>query len=131
MPDEWENFDTEPLTSRPLSKTEMTLAGNKSAAWPGYLGDLPIREIWSGSDDKSRMSAYMFRRLLEYFLNPPASGYIVWKPKDRTTKTYNVIFEDLSVGGQSLCRFRYVAAYNEVVVKEVVVTLRLVSEVGE
>jgi hypothetical protein len=131
MPDEWENFDTDLLTSRPLSATEMTLAGNKSASWPGYLGDRPVKEIWSGRDDVARMTAYQFRRIMEYFLNPPASGFIVWKPKDRTTKEFNVIIEDFSVGGSTVARLRYVAAYNELVVKEITLTLRIVSEVEE
>ena len=36
------------------------------------------------------MTAYMLRRLYEYFAYPPEAGYITWCPKDRTEQAYNL-----------------------------------------
>jgi hypothetical protein len=97
-PDAWENFDTDPLTARPLAKGQMTIGDYQLLRWPGFIKDNPVREIWKGSDTISRMSLSMFRRLWEYFTNPPASGYITWSPKDRVNKTYNIEIVGLRAG---------------------------------
>jgi hypothetical protein len=129
MPDKWEHFDSEPLTARPIYKAEMTLAATMMTVWDGFMADRPVREIWSGDQSKSRASVYFLRRLWEYFVNPPASGYITWHPKDRTTKAFNVIIENLSVGGTDLVVFDYNAVYRSYLLGEVILTLRIVSEV--
>jgi hypothetical protein len=97
-PDSWENFDSGPLTARPLFKAQMTLEATQLTAWPGYLKDQPVSEIWKGSDTVSRMPVHFLRRLLEYFLNPPASGYITWWPKDRTATGYNIVIANVQAG---------------------------------
>jgi len=131
FPDKYENFDTVLLAARPSLKTELTIGGAKMARWPGYVADKPVREIWSGDATKSRMTLAFLRRLLEYYLNPPDSGYIVWKPKDRTTTSYYIEIESLTVGGADTVQFDYYAVRLGVVTGEVALTFRIVSEVPE
>ena len=127
-PDKWENFDTAPLSARPLLKGEMPLADCSLARWPGYLKDRPIRETWSGADKVSHMEAYFFRRLWEYFANPPASGYITWTPKDRIDKAYNIESESLAAGGQDTVTLEYLAIREGFIMGEVVFTFRIIGE---
>lgn len=128
MPDEFENFDTGPLTARPQLKGEMTLEDTSLARWPGYIKDRPVKEIWKGDANKSRMPAYFFRRLWEYFANPPASGYITWNPKDRMDQAYNIEIESLIVGGQDTVSFDAIALRNGYVMGEVILTFRIIGE---
>ncbi|MHB9075246.1 MAG: hypothetical protein ACYC6G_17200 [Desulfobaccales bacterium] len=128
FPDAWENFDTVPMTARSLLKGEKTLAGYSLTRWAGYTKDLPVREIWKGSDNASRMGAYFFRRLWEYYVNPPSSGFITWAPKDRTDKVYNIEIESLTAGGQDTVRFDYVPIKNGVIMGEVVLAFRIIGE---
>jgi len=130
LPDKWENFDSVPLTPRPTLKVEATLAGNKLARWPGYLADKSIREIWSGDASKSRMTLGHLRRLLEYYLNPPSSGYITWYPKDRTTTGYQIEIESVTVGGTDAVSLDYYGVYAGYVLGEVIFAFRIVSEVA-
>lgn len=128
-PDRWENFDSVPMTARPQVKTELTIASAQIVQWPGYLPDRSVKEIWKGSDTTSRMTAYMLRRLYEYYANPPAAGYITWHPKDRTDQAYNIIIEGISAGGQDLMSFDWVVLHQGSVVPfDVVVQFRIVSE---
>ena len=128
-PDRWENFDSVPMTARPQVKTELTIASAQIVQWPGYLPDRSVKEIWKGSDTTSRMTAYMLRRLYEYYANPPAAGYITWHPKDRTDQAYNIILESVSAGGQDLMTFDWVVLrQGEVVPFEVAIQFRIVSE---
>jgi len=101
-PDRYENFDSGPLTARPLVQTDMTIGGNITSRWAGYIGDRPVKEVWQGSDKRSGMFLYFLRRLWEYFVNPPLTGYITWWPKDRTQQGYNVEIENLTVAGQEI-----------------------------
>jgi len=129
FPDKYENFDTIPLTARPLYQTEMTIEDSLTSKWPGYLKDRPVKETWSGRDKVSRMSAYFFRRLWEYFINPPTTGYIEWYPKDRTTKGYYVVIEGLQVGGSDTVIFDYYAMHSGYIPAEVVLTMRIMGEI--
>lgn len=131
-PDRWENFDTAPISARPINKAEMTLGGNKIAQWKGYLADKPVREIWRGGDDKSRMTPYFLRRLLEYFINSQylaVGEFITWYPKDRTTQGYNIVIQDLTVGGAGIS-LDYYGLKGDMVMQEVVLSFYIVSEVG-
>jgi len=127
-PDKWENFDTGPLTARPLTQSQQTLTGNQLARWAGYVGDRPVKEYWSGSDRESRMSAYQLRRLWEYFANPPASGYITWTPKDRVDQAFDIEIEGLQAGGQDLLQHNFLALNAGYVLGEVVFTFRIIGE---
>ena len=128
-PDRWENFDSVPMTNRPQVKAELTIASAQIVQWPGYLPDRSVREIWHGSDTKSRMTAYMLRRLYEYFAYPPLAGYITWCPKDRTTQAYLIQIESVSAGGQDIMAFDWVVLYQgNVVPFDVILQFRIIRE---
>jgi len=128
-PDRWENFDSAPMTNRPQVKAELTLASAQIVQWKGYLPDRAVREIWKGSDTRSRMTAYMLRRLYEYFAYPPEEGYITWCPRDRTEQAYHIQIESVQVGGQDLVTFDLVALRGgELIPFEVVLQFRIIGE---
>jgi len=128
-PDRWENFDSAPMTDRPQVKVEPTLSWAQAVQWRGYLPDKPVKEYWKGSDNTARMTAYMLRRLYEYFVNPPPPGeFITWWPKDRTTKGYRIQVEGLSVGGQDIITFDFIALKASEIPLEVVFQFRIVGE---
>jgi hypothetical protein len=130
MPDRWENFDSVPWTNRPMAKSELTISSAQVVQWPGYLPDRPIREVWKGTDNKSKITASFLRRLNEYFVNPPISGYITWWPKDRTEQGYFIVIEGLQVGGQDITVFDFLALRASLVPMEVTFQFRIVGEVG-
>ena len=140
-PDSWENFDTAPLTARPLAKGQMTISDYQLARWPGYVKDNPVREIWKGSDTDSHMPLSFLRRLWEYYANPPASGYITWNPKDRADKAYNIEIIGLRAGSaadstsltdrsasQEVVSLDYFMAPNGYVLGEVIFSFIIVGE---
>lgn len=127
-PDRWDNFDSVPWTDHPTVKAELTLASAQVVHWRGYQPDRPVREVWRGADNRSRMSLYMLRRLYEYYTVPPISGYIIWYPKDRTTKAYLIQVESLTVGGADVITFDYLALMRDLVPLEVVFKFRIIRE---
>jgi hypothetical protein len=127
-PDRWDNFDSVPWTDRPLVKAELTLASTQVVHWRGYHPDQPVREVWRGGDNRSRMSAYMLRRLYEYYAVPPFSGYITWHPRDRTGKAYLIQIESLTVGGADAVTFDYLALKGDLIPLEVVFKFRIIRE---
>ena len=129
FPDRWDNFDTTPVSARPLTTAEKTLGGSKFAQWPGYVADKPVREVWRGSDTIARMTPYFLRRLLEYVIYSQDLGvgeYITWWPKDRTTQGYNIVIQDLTVGGASIS-LDYYGLKGEMIMQEVVFTFYIVG----
>ena len=127
-PDKYENFDSGPLTARPIVQSDQTLGGNTIARWQGFMGDAAVVERWQGSDNKSRMFMYFLRRLWEYFANPPLSGYISWYPKDRTSAGYNIEIASLTVGGAEIS-LDYLANRGGIALGEVVFTFRVIEEI--
>lgn len=127
-PDKYENFDSFPLTARPIMQSDQTLGGNAVARWQGYIGDNPVVERWIGDATKSHMYLYFLRRLWEYYANPPATGKITWYPKDRTTTGYEIEIENLTVDGSQIS-LDYLAALGDFVMGEVALTFRIVGEV--
>ena len=127
-PDKYDNFDSYPMTARPIVQSEQTIGGNALTRWEGYIGDLPIVERWTGDETKSKMFLYFLRRLWEYFANPPASGYIEWYPKDRTTAGYYIEIENLTAGGNQIT-LDYLAARGQFVMGEVAFTFRIIGEI--
>jgi hypothetical protein len=128
-PDRWENFDSVPMTDRPQVKVEPTLSWAQVVQWPGYLPDKPVKEYWKGSETASRMTAYMLRRLYEYFVNPPDGDYVTWWPKDRTAQGYKIQVEGISVGGQDILTFDLLALKAGLISLEVVFQFRIVGTV--
>ena len=127
-PDKYDNFDSYPMTSRPLVQSDQTIGGNSLVRWQGYLGDNPVVERWTGDETKSKMFLYFLRRLWEYFGNPPAGAYIEWYPKDRTTAGYYIEIENLTAGGTQLT-LDYLAARGQFVMGEVAFTFRIIGEI--
>jgi hypothetical protein len=128
-PDYWENFDSVPMTNRSQVKAELTISSAQIVQWRGYYPDRSVREIWKGMDTKSRMFAYMIRRLYEYFSYPPPAGYITWCPKDRTEQAYLIQIESVEVGGQDIMLFDWVALYQgDMLTADVVFKFRIIDE---
>jgi hypothetical protein len=129
-PDKYENFDSGPLTARPIMQSDQTLRGNTISRWLGYVGDAPIVERWQGSDSRSRMYLYFLRRLWEYFANPPMVGYISWWPKDRTATGYSIEIESLTAGGSQIT-MDYLGVRGGMVTGEIALTFRIIGEATE
>lgn len=126
-PDNWTGFDTEPIKA-PTLVTEKTLGGNKMARWAGYVGDNAVIETWKGDSKVLSMTADFLRRLLEYYLNPSADGYVTWYPKDRTATAYNIEIESLTVNGSPAVNLDYLATKAGYVIGEVALAFRIVGE---
>lgn len=126
-PDSWTGFDTEPVQA-PALAVEKTLGGNKLSRWAGYVSDNAVVETWKGDAKVLSMTTDFLRRLLEYYLNPPANNYVVWYPKDRTTKGYNIEIESLTVNGAPAINLDYIAVKAGYVLGDVALTFRIVSE---
>jgi len=128
-PDRWENFDSVPMTNRPQVKAELTIASAQIVQWKGYYPDRSVKEVWRGSDNRSRMTACMLRRLYEFFAYPPEAGYITWCPKDRTEQAYHIQIESVQVGGQDIVSFDWVALHQGGLLPfEVVFQFRIIGE---
>jgi hypothetical protein len=122
------NFDVSPVDKRPVAIGLPTITDNRITAWPGYAKDASIQEIWAGGGSQASMDLGFFRQLVNYYQNPPASGFIVWQPKDRTTVTYNIIIQSLTAGGADI-EYDYLATLNLYMLGEVRLTFKILSEV--
>ncbi len=98
------NLDNEVLLA-PTSSTIKTIGSRQVVRFENELDDIIVTEIWEGAENRqAAMPTFMFRQLYEYLINPPvfsstAQTFITWEPRDRSTKTYNVQFYQLRVGG--------------------------------
>ena len=127
-PDTWTNFDTSPLTKRPVVAKQPTLQDNRITQWSGYDRDADVTESWRGSDSESPMTVTFFRQLYAYYQNPPASGFIQWAPKDRTSNVYNIVIKSMTVGGADVL-FNFIAARNDCLTGDVEIVYEIVSQV--
>jgi hypothetical protein len=125
-PDKWTNFDRSPLTARPVVKYAKTLEAGQLTRWTPYIKDSLVKETWEGGGSKLSMQAYFFRRLWEYYANPPAENYIEWYPKDRTTAGYYIEIDSLSVGGEEVA-MDYLAMSNDYILDAVVLAFRVIG----
>ncbi len=128
-PTDWTNFDTAPMVKRPQVGVLRTLEDTKLTGWQGFSKDISIVETWKGSDSEASVDLDFLRQLYAYFENPPISGFIQWLPLDRTATVYNILIEKLSVGGDNLIRFNFIAARQLCVLGDVVFQFRIVSQV--
>lgn len=126
-PDSWTGFDTEPVKAPSLA-VEKTLGGNKLARWAGYISDNSVVETWKGDSKVLSMTADFLRRLLEFYLNPPPDDYVVWYPKDRTTKGYLIEIESITVNGAPTVNLDYLAIKGGYIVGEVALSFRIIGE---
>lgn len=128
-PSKWSNFDLTPL-KRPFTRHQTTIGGAVTQEWPGYDKDVVIEETWDGGT-RLAMPLSMFRFLYQYYVNRPdygVEGYIRWSPRDLTTKRYNVIILDLTVGGQQGIQLD-LTVFHGYVHDTVVLKFAIVSEV--
>jgi hypothetical protein len=136
-PDVYTNFDTSPLDKRPRAFATATLTDNVIMGWLGVNKDVAIEERWTGSATRSRMKMDMFLALKDYYENPPTNGtYIVWEPRDRTNKTYNIVIESLTLSvsgsagqGAGDFEFDYLAVRSGLCMGTVELRFRIVSQV--
>jgi len=117
------------MTNRPQVKTELTIASAQIVQWKGYYPDRSVKEVWRGSDNRSRMTALHAAAPVRVFAYPPEAGYITWCPKDRTEQAYHIQIESVQVGGQDIVSFDWVALYQgDVIPFEVVFQFRIIGE---
>lgn len=136
-PDVYTNFNTSPMDKRPRAFAQATLSDNILIGWQGVSRDVNIDERWNGGAKQSRMTLSMFLALHDYYSNPPTGGqYIIWEPRDRTSKTYRIIIESLSLSttgsagqGTGDFEFDYLATRHGYVVGSVQLSFRIVGEV--
>lgn len=146
------NLDNTALV-HPSTKVVKTLGTSKVLRQEETLSDVIVTEIWEAKGGIS-MPTFFYRLLYEYLINPPAfvltgANYIVWEPRDRTEKQYNVELLSLTAGpgdGESQHDVRDIRTesgqYDDaltlantqptgVIDKEVRLRMRIVSEVVE
>lgn len=128
-PDDWTNFDVSPLVKRPRVGILQTLEDNKITGWQGYARDASITETWRGSETEASMTLDFLRQLYAYYESPPLTSFIQWEPRDRTAAVYNIVIENLTVGGQDI-RMNYIAANAGYVLGDVALRFRVLSEVS-
>jgi hypothetical protein len=136
-PDIYTNFHTSPLDKRPRAFAQATLQDNILIGWHGVSRDVSIDEKWIGGNKQSRMTLGMFLALHDYYVNPPTNGqYIVWEPRDRTSKTYNIVIESLTCSmtgsagqGAGDFEFDYLATRHGYIVGTVQFSFRIIGEV--
>jgi hypothetical protein len=136
-PDLYTNFNTSPLDKRPRAFAQATLQDNILIGWQGVSRDVNIDERWVGSARQSRMTLAMFLALNDYYSNPPTNGsYIIWEPRDRTSKTYEIVIENLTLSmsgsagqGAGDYEFDYLVTRHGYVSGTVQLSFRIVGEV--
>lgn len=136
-PDMYTNFNTSPMDKRPRAFAQATLSDNLLIGWQGVSRDVNIDERWNGGARQSRMTLSMFMALHDYYSNPPTNGqYIIWEPRDRTSKTYYIVIESLTLStsgsagqGAGDFEFDYLATRHGYVVGSVQLSFRIIGEV--
>lgn len=109
-PDDTFNMDNEPLT-HPATEAVKTIGSTRSVSFDENLEDVIVTEVWQGGGNRASMTTALWRQFKEYLDNQPQFGigqadFVVWEPRDKTSKTYNVQILSLSVGnGEGERRF--------------------------
>lgn len=102
-PDRTINLDNAVLPA-PLVSSQMTLTSTRVTRFERGIEDTICQEIWSADRSRASMTVAQFRLLYELFLNPPEfdpalPAWLVWEPRDRTDRVYNVELLLLTCGG--------------------------------
>jgi hypothetical protein len=102
-PDRTLNFDKNPLF-HPITSTVRTIGATRVVRFEEVEEDVIVTELWEGGDARSPFPTSFFRLLYEYLINAPPfttgqTDFIVWEPRDRTDRTYQVELLSLSIGG--------------------------------
>lgn len=97
------NLDNDVL-NHPITSAPLTIGGRKVIRFETSQTDVVVTEIWEGNNNKASMPTALFREFYEFLTNPPVVDvtmpeFIIWEPRDRNTKSYEIELMDLSVGG--------------------------------
>src|SRR3990167_1313714 len=89
---------------KPISSAVLTLGSRRVVRFETNVEDVIVTEIGTGDDSRASMPTFFLRQLYEYLINPPVfdsedQEYIMWEPRDRNARVFNVEFVDLIVGG--------------------------------
>jgi hypothetical protein len=100
-PDRTLNFDKVPLF-HPITTSVLTIGSRRDIRFEEQEEDVIVTEIWEAN--QIPMPTSFFRLLYEYLINSPPfttgqTDFVVWEPRDKSTRTYNVNILSLSVGG--------------------------------
>jgi hypothetical protein len=100
-PDRTTNLDNQVLPA-PLASVALTLTGTRVTRFERSISDTLCTEIWEAGTSLSMLAPF-FRLLYEYLANPPAfdpvdQPYILWEPRDRTDRVYEVELVRMTVG---------------------------------
>lgn len=128
-PDEWTNFDTEPLVKRPSVAAMRTLAGNRLTGWKGFSKDALVTETWRGGENEASLSLDCVRQLYAYYENPPDNAFIEWHPRDRTNKVYHILIDRVTVDGEQM-KFDFLASHHGYVLGDVNFSFYIIGEVS-
>jgi hypothetical protein len=122
MPDEWVNVDGDVLIA-PIWSSARTLDGDANTLWQGDIRDVQVEERWTYA-----VSAAHMRAIVAMWQNPPDpdDGYVSWYPNYTNGNGYNVILENVSVGGEGV-KLNYVTKRYDFVIDDMVVRLRIVG----
>ncbi len=97
------NLDNE-ILNHPITSAPLTIGGRKVVRFETSQTDVIVTEIWEGNNQKASMPTALFRQFKEYIDNPPvvnvsAPEFIIWEPRNRNERAYEIELLDLSVGG--------------------------------
>ena len=97
------NFDKIPLT-KPTINVVKTIGSTRVVRFDEAEEDVVVTEIWSPTGGAS-MPTSLFRLFKEYLDNAPPftpaqTDFIVWEPREKTDRTYQVELLGIEVGGQ-------------------------------
>lgn len=95
------NLDVEVLP-HPRVEVVETLGTTRSVRFERGVSDVVVTEIWEAKGGASMPTSF-FRLLYEYVRNAhliaAAGPYVIWEPRDRSEKTYEVALLSLTAGG--------------------------------
>lgn len=105
-PDFTTNLDNE-VWPAPDAQLIKTSTSSKLVRTEGLLADVVCDEGWIGqAGSRAAMRSFFARQLYEYLINPPAFSataqtFIVWQPRYRSNRSYNVEFYKMVIGSGS------------------------------
>jgi hypothetical protein len=131
-PQVWTGHIDEALT-KPLYASTRTLEKTATVQYTKDLTDIEIRETWMGGANRIAMGLAQFTSIFDYFNNPPdlqSDGFIIWRPRDVSSKEYNVAMVNLTVGGSPNFVIDHLARQGDGWIHETVeLTMRIIGEV--
>lgn len=131
-PQIWTGHIDQALT-RPLYASTRTLEKTATVQYGKDLTDIEVRETWMGGGNRIAMSLSQFTCMYDYFNNAPdiqSDGFILWRPRDVSSKVYKVVMTGLTVGGSPNFVIDHLARQGDGWIHEPVeLTLRIIEAV--